>query len=146
MALSEAKSNVSDAIIVAGAKAGGEIAKLKAVLAKKKMQRDAMMAKSGCKKPMINIGRKKREYLACIQDFNRGNLDAKRAQLEYRLAEKKLESATALQLQRAKNSPKKFLGMPQGVGLLVFGLGVSALMLGSLYIYKKHIGRLKVAK
>jgi len=46
-----------------------------------------------------------------------------------------LKSATEL----AKLAPKKFLGMKQGVGLAVFGIGTTALILGGLYVYKRYV-------
>ena len=68
-------SNAADPVTaVAGAVTA--MSKLKQQVSIAKAARDAKMAESGCNKPIINVGKKRREYLQCIREFNSKNAGA----------------------------------------------------------------------
>lgn len=115
-------------------------AKLTQALIANQAAKKAREAETGCKKPFLNIGKKKKAYEACLSDSS-----AKKAEA---IAE---ENKTALELAKAKveaakygrvaeddlDSEKTFLGMPQTTGIVVTLIGLTALTITGIVLIKK---------
>lgn len=98
--------------------------KLTEQLAKNRATAKSIEAETGCKKPLINIGKKKKAYEECL-----ANAAAKKQAAQ--------ESYTPPPPARTPEK-KTFLGMPQDVGIVVTVLGSAAvLFLGYKYLIAK---------
>ena len=125
-----------------------------------------LMAVTGCKRPALNVGKKKRAYQQCLADYQ-ATVTAKGdavAQAELKTAQAQEEANVAKQqLAEAKSSTPtaggatkqatdstgsgagdssdgKILGMPKG---LAIGLGIAILAVGGFFVVKMIRARKK---
>jgi hypothetical protein len=117
---------------------------------------------TGCKKPVLNVGKKKKEYEKCLSDYKSAQAnkekeleDAKRklasssssSAAELAAAKKELEakeqellaskSAVSKTSEKTETEGDKFLGMPKAVGITVTVVGALALIVGGIFLVKK---------
>lgn len=90
-------------------------------LADNKAKKTAMASSTGCKKPLINIGKKKKAYQKCLSDNEQKKADI----------EKRQEELLRLQRELA-NKPKEkeatVFGMRQDIGIPIVVLGSAVLL------------------
>jgi uncharacterized membrane protein len=120
---------------------------------------------TGCKKPLFNVGKKKKEYEKCLSDYKAAQanqqqeLENTKKQLESNQSsssksaessKRELEAVKAqlaeLSASKSNNSSResdnsesddKFLGMPKAVGITVTVVGALALIVGGIFLVKK---------
>jgi uncharacterized membrane protein len=125
-------------------------------LIKGSKNRKEMKGLTGCKKPILMIGKKKKAYNECIANYKNEVDRAKEAQQQLassssaaaaaaEKAKKELEETKAELAaskdgsgNRSRNSQSdKFLGMPKAVGITVTVVGGLALIVGGIFLVKK---------
>ncbi len=117
-------------------------AKLSEALIANKAAKNALQATTGCKKPFLNIGKKKKAYQKCLDDSAaakaKAQQDANRTQLELAKAQVEAAKYQAMSTRSAKTNDDapKFLGMPQTIGIVVTVLGVTAIGVGAVLAIK----------
>jgi len=108
-----------------------ELNKLREQIAKKKAERDAILAQTGCKKPIINVGKKKREYEDCIRKSIAAKARAEQAERDLRRMELELRQ------KELEKGPKVLAGIENKmVRNIAIGVGVAVLVGASIIIIK----------
>jgi uncharacterized membrane protein len=127
-------------------------------LIKGSKNRKEMKGLTGCKKPILMIGKKKKAYNECIANYKNEVDRAKEAQQQLassssaaaaaaEKAKKELEETKAelaaskdgsgSNRSRENSESDKFLGMPKAVGITVTVVGGLALIVGGIFLVKK---------
>jgi len=108
-----------------------ELNKLRDQIAKKKAERDAILAQTGCKKPIINVGKKKKEYEDCIRKSIDAKARAEQAERDLRRMELELKQ------KELSGRPKVLAGIENKlVRTIAIGVGVAVLVGASIIIIK----------
>lgn len=118
-------------------------AKLTQSIIANQQAKKAMEAATGCKKPLINISKKKKAYEQCLSDSSakKAAAEAELRKTEMMLAQARIEEAKANKRQASiDSSEKKFLGMNQTTAVVVGVLGLGLLAIGG-YVLVKKIGK-----
>ncbi len=97
-------------------------AALAAQIAEAKNKRDALMAQTGCKKPLIMAGKKKKAYLACLENYKAKVEAAKQADRD--LVRMQLEMRRLDALQNKGLSTGAWIAISVGAALLITGVVV----------------------
>ena len=93
-------------------------AKLTAQLAQNRADAKARESETGCKKPFPNLFKKKKAYEKCLAE----SAERRNAPVDYTPPPVRIPE------------PKKFLGMPQDVGIVVTVLGSALILFGAYKI------------
>ncbi len=97
-------------------------------LAQLKAEKDRISAETGCTKPFLNIGKKKKEYEECLSNSAKKKEDLLRRQEDLLRQQRELADRS----RRDEQSEKKmFLFMPQEIGIPVTILASVALIFGA---------------
>jgi len=108
-----------------------ELNKLRDQIAKKKAERDTILAQTGCKKPIINVGKKKKEYEDCIRKSIDAKARAEQAERDLRRMELELKQ------KELSGRPKVLAGIENKlVRTIAIGVGVAVLVGASIIIIK----------
>lgn len=99
-------------------------AALAAQIAEAKQKRDALMAQTGCKKPLIMAGQKKKDYLKCLENYKAKIEAAKQADRD--LIRMQLEMKRLDALQNKGIGTGGWIAISVGVALLITGIVVVA--------------------
>lgn len=94
-----------------------ESAKLAAQIAEAKAKRDALMSQTGCKKPFIMAGQKKKDYLKCLENYKAKVAAAQEADRE--ILRMQLEMRRLEALQGKGLSTGAWIGISVGAALLL---------------------------
>lgn len=97
-------------------------AALAAQIAEAKRKRDALMSQTGCKKPLIMAGKKKKAYLACLDNYKAKVEAAKQADRD--LIRMQLEMRRLEALQNKGLSTGAWIGISVGVVLVLTTAGI----------------------
>lgn len=100
-------------------------------LAKLKAERDRMSAETGCTKPFLNVGQKKKDYEKCLSESARKKQDLLDRQEEILRQQRELADR-----RDSKPEEKKFLGMPQEIGIPVTIIAGIALIFGGYKVFQ----------
>ncbi len=95
-----------------------------AQIAAAKAKRDALMSQTGCKKPVIMLGQKKKDYLKCLDNYKAKVAAAQEADRE--ILRMQLEMRRLEALQNKGLSTGAWIGISVGaalvLGLIGFGI------------------------
>lgn len=120
-----------------------ESLKLAQALAANNAAKKALEAATGCKKPVINLFKKKKAYEQCLADSaaKKAAAEAEAKRTELLLAQARIEEAKANNRSVSQDtSDKKFLGMDQTTAVVLGVLGLGLLAIGG-YVLVKKIGK-----
>lgn len=116
-----------------------ESVKLAQAIAANNAAKKALEAATGCKKPVINLFKKKKEYERCLAESSakKAAAEAEAKRTELLLAQARIEEAKASNRQASISSEKRFLGMDQTTAVVVGVLGLGLLAIGGFVLVKK---------
>lgn len=97
-------------------------AELAAQIAAAKQKRDALLSQTGCKKPLIMVGKKKADYLKCLENYKAKVEAAKQADRD--LIRMQLEMKRLETLQGKGLSTGAWIGISVGVVLVLTTAGI----------------------
>ncbi len=83
----------------------------------------ALEAETGCKKPLLNIGKKKKKYEQCLADNKKAKDDA--AKREQEIIDMQRQAMNKPSVYTPPPPPKTFLFMPQEIGIPVVIIAAS---------------------
>lgn len=99
-----------------------QTAALAAQIAEAKRKRDALMSQTGCNKPVIMLGQKKKDYLKCLENYKAKVEAAKQADRD--LIRMQLEMRRLEALQNKGLSTGAWIGISVGVVLVLTTAGI----------------------